>query len=182
MSSTRCAHLYFVPTKSVLVYDRLTNRRNIPVLHRVFAATCTSVAVSGVGDLDGTYSDTPFYSSSLDGWDYYATRNEGTETYELKGSGHLWWIRHIDGTLAYRVSNCRGRRRLTSYSSSWAFVAPGKMVLSARAMTRAPGTRLSRGVPQESHVSRAKLSQMCQCEPPHEQSLFSWAAGVGGET
>lgn len=174
--------MYFVPTKSVLVYDRLTNRRNTPVLHRVFAATCTSVAVSGVGDLDGTYSDTPFYSSSLDGWDYYATRNEGTETYELKGSGHLWWIRHIDGTLAYRVSNCRGRRRLTSYSSSWAFVAPGKMVLSARAMTRAPGTRLSRGVPQESHVSRAKLSQMCQCEPPHEQSLFSWAAGVGGET
>ena len=54
-----------------------------PTLHGVYAAsTCTSVTVSDVGVLDGTYE----YESSG-----YYTRVTGTVTYEIRFYSSTWW-------------------------------------------------------------------------------------------
>lgn len=64
---------------------------------RVYAATCTSVAVSGVDFLDGTYE----YQS----FGYY-TRLAGTVTYVIELSDSFWYVAEVTYAVdpQYRVS------------------------------------------------------------------------------
>lgn len=65
------------------------------------ADTCTSVTVSGVGDLDGTYDKIqPPYGYT----DYYY-RAGGVDTYYVNKGGNYWNIENESGTLWYRVSH-----------------------------------------------------------------------------
>jgi len=68
-----------------------------PTLRCVYPATCTSVTVSGVGVLDGTYE----YESSG-----YYTRAGGTTTYEIEIYSGFWYLQNSPSTVVpqYRVS------------------------------------------------------------------------------
>ncbi len=77
---------------------RPTYETDLPhTLHVVYPATCTSVNVSGVGVLDGTYE----YESSG-----YYTRAGGTTTYELEVYVGFWYLQNSPSTVVpqYRVS------------------------------------------------------------------------------
>jgi len=73
-------------------------------LHGVYAATCTSVTVSGVGEFDGTYE----YESSG-----YYKRAGGTTTFEILIYGGYWYIENSPSTVVpqYRVSHGGWRLR-----------------------------------------------------------------------
>ena len=65
----------------------------------VYAATCSSIAVSGVGDLDGTYEE-----GSAAGDPFY--RPGGTTFYEIYqfSSDVPGWYIAVGGGAVYRVS------------------------------------------------------------------------------
>lgn len=70
-----------------------------------YAATCTSITVSGVGDLDGTFSEAPG-STEDSTWDYYARRLGGTDLFEVYRNDDQWYIGNGDNTVQYSVSHC----------------------------------------------------------------------------
>ncbi len=78
----------------------------ILVLHRrIFAATCTSVNVSGVGELDGTYTwEYPgeYTASATTPENLYVRVDNGT--FELRGYGWIWYLVE-DEASRYRVSH-----------------------------------------------------------------------------
>ncbi len=67
-------------------------------MHGAYAATCASVIVSDVGDLDGTYALDSSYSEP------YYFRAGGTTTYELYESSGAWYILDKGTSEGYRVS------------------------------------------------------------------------------
>jgi len=74
---------------------------NITAMHRVYAATCDSVTVSGVGDLDGTYD-----LDASESYPYYF-RAGGTTTYEVyqwTSNNNAWYIADASTDDGMRVS------------------------------------------------------------------------------
>jgi len=107
---TCCLRAYIVLSAS---QDQLTNLHASYVARVYAASTCTSVTVSDVGLLDGTYE----YQSSG-----YYTRATGTVTYEIQAVSGFWWIGEDTYSIGpfYRVS--RG---------GWCAIAP-EMVRACR--------------------------------------------------
>lgn len=70
-------------------------------------ATCTSVVVSGLGDLDGTYDEAVIYS----GYDAGYSMPSGADTNILYLYNDAWFIEPQDaGYPIYRVSRGRWRQ------------------------------------------------------------------------
>lgn len=103
------------------------------------AASCTSVVLSGVGDLDGTYTEA---DDSF--WDYYAVRLGGIDIFEIVKYGDTWTIQNMDGN-QYEVGHVDVGEcwRPTSLD---AVVVPRTSLFggfgSCRAVSRASTTRI----------------------------------------
>lgn len=68
------------------------------------AAICASFTLAGAGDdLDGTYTEGAYTEQSSSSLDYYASRLEETDAFEILSVGDTWWIQSSDATLQYRV-------------------------------------------------------------------------------
>lgn len=155
------------------------------VAPRVYAATCTSVDVSGVGELDGTYTweYAGIVSASSPNPDHLYVRVEGTETFEIKGSGRLWWMANADdATLRYQVSPeefCEAGVLCVAVAG---FVMPGPRcypLVSCGVNPEAP-VFLAAVVNHTETCGRAQedhLFEVCLHEAPSQSHSFAFDAG-----
>ena len=106
-------------------------------MHGVFAATCASITVSGVRDLDGTYAvESSSYSSYSSYSSSYFGREVGTKTYAVYQDGRTWMIEDESTGGGYRVS--RGVWRPATGSCRAVFIeyCPLVLVLSGASQAR----------------------------------------------
>ena len=78
------------------------NFRHMYFVHHyvIYAATCSSIAVSGVGDLDGTYEEGPTAGDPF----YRPGGSTFYEIYQFIGSSSAGWYIAVGGGAVYRVS------------------------------------------------------------------------------
>ncbi len=106
-------------------------------MHCAYAATCASIIVSDVGDLDGMYA----LDSSISHPYYF--RAGGTTTYEVYQDDNAWFILDGHTSIGYRVSH-------ESWCFALTFLAPWWRIFSSCSAARRRQARVSVTV---THVS-----------------------------